>query len=98
MLKVLFNFIKAFHKMHFIGPCLIIFGSARFNPKTAHYKNAERIGAEIAKLGFTLVTGQGLDITAAANKCAHETGGYSVGSNVVLPVEQKPNSYLHKYI
>ena len=84
--------------MHFIGPCLIIFGSARFGPKTAHYKNAERIGAEIAKLGFTLVTGRGLGVTVAANKGAHETGGYSVGSNVVLPVEQKPNSYLHKYI
>ncbi|TDE42118.1 TIGR00730 family Rossman fold protein [Flavobacterium rhamnosiphilum] len=96
--KVQYNFIRAFQKMHFIGPCVTVFGSARFGPETAHYKNAERIGAEIAKLGFTVMTGGGPGIMEAANKGAYEAGGYSVGSNIVLPVEQKPNPYLHKWI
>lgn len=96
--KVLYNFIRAFQKMHFIGPCVTVFGSARFGKQTAHYKSAERIGSEIAKLGFTVMTGGGPGLMEAANKGAYEAGGYSVGCNIVLPVEQKPNPYLHKWI
>ena len=57
--KVLFNFIKAFRKMHFIGPCITVFGSARFTKDSDHYKNAEKIGAALAKTGFTVMTGGG---------------------------------------
>jgi uncharacterized protein (TIGR00730 family) len=96
--KVLFSFIKAFRKMHFIGPCVTVFGSARFGPEMDHYQDAERIGAAMAKLGFTVMTGGGPGIMEAANKGAYEAGGYSVGCNIVLPVEQKPNPYLHKWI
>jgi len=98
VLKVLYNFIKAFRRMHFIGPCITVFGSARFGPDTDHYKAAEKIGAEISKLGFTVMTGGGPGIMEAANKGAYESGGYSVGCNIVLPIEQKPNPYLHKWI
>jgi len=97
-IKVLYNFIKAFRKMHFIGPCVTVFGSARFGPETAHYKNTEKIGAEMAKLGFTVMTGGGPGIMEAANKGAFEAGGLSVGYNIVLSMEQKPNPYLHKWI
>lgn len=96
--KVFFNFIKAFRKLHFIGPCVTIFGSARFKPDSEHYKNAEKIGAAISNLGFTIMTGGGPGIMEAANKGAFENGGYSVGCNIVLPLEQKPNPYLHKWI
>lgn len=96
--KVQYNFIKAFRKMHFIGPCVTIFGSARFGPETAHYQSAEKIGAQMAKLGFTVMTGGGPGIMEAANKGAYEAGGHSVGCNIVLPIEQKPNPYLHKWI
>ena len=96
--KVQYNFIKAFRKMHFIGPCVTVFGSARFGPETNHYQDAERIGRELAKLGFTVMTGGGPGIMEAANKGAYEIGGYSVGCNIVLPVEQKPNPYLDKWI
>jgi uncharacterized protein (TIGR00730 family) len=96
--KVQYNFIRAFHKMHFIGPCVTVFGSARFGPESIHYQNAEKIGAEMAKLGFTIMTGGGPGIMEAANKGAYEAGGYSVGCNIVLPVEQKSNPYLHKWI
>ena len=55
--KVQYHFIRAFRMMHFIGPCVTIFGSARFGPETDHYKSAEKIGAEMAQLGFTVMTG-----------------------------------------
>ncbi|MCB0462977.1 MAG: TIGR00730 family Rossman fold protein [Flavobacteriaceae bacterium] len=96
--KVFFNFIKAFRKMHFIGPCVTVFGSARFNNDSDHYKNAEQIGAALAKTGFTVMTGGGPGIMEAANKGAFQAGGHSVGCNIILPFEQKPNPYLHRWI
>lgn len=96
--KVQYNFIGAFRKMHFVGPCVTVFGSARFTKNSTHYKNAEKIGAALAKLGFTVMTGGGPGIMEAANKGAYEAGGYSVGCNIILPFEQKPNPYLHKWI
>src|SRR5690554_2186284 len=97
-LRVLYYFLLGFRKMHFIGPCVTVYGSARFKPNSEHYKNAEKIGAELAKLGFTIMTGGGPGIMEAANKGAFEAGGYSVGCNIILPFEQKPNPYLHKWI
>ncbi|SDL36071.1 LOG family protein [Kriegella aquimaris] len=96
--RVAFSFIKAFRKMHFIGPCVTVFGSARFDKSNPYYKQAELVGAALAKLGFTVMTGGGPGIMEAANKGAYEAGGYSVGCNIILPFEQKPNPYLHKWI
>ncbi|WP_341214566.1 TIGR00730 family Rossman fold protein [uncultured Wocania sp.] len=96
--KVFFNFIKAFRKMHFIGPCVTVFGSARFTKDSEYYINAEKIGAALAKIGFTVMTGGGPGIMEAANKGAFEAGRNSVGCNIILPFEQKPNPYLHKWI
>src|SRR5690606_13811231 len=96
--KVFFNFINAFRKMHFIGTCVTVFGSARLTKDSEHHKNAEKIGAELAKIGFTVMTGGGPGIMEAANKGAFEAGGYSVGCNIILPFEQKQNPYLHKWI
>lgn len=95
--KTLFSFIKGFRKLHYIGPCVTIFGSARFDRDTQYYKDSEKIGAEMAKLGFTVMTGGGPGLMEAANKGAYEAGGYSVGCNIVLPMEQKPNEYLHQW-
>lgn len=96
--KVFFHFIKAFRVMHFVGPCVTVFGSARFTEESEPYKSAEKIGAELSKMGFTVMTGGGPGIMEAANKGAFEAGGPSVGCNIVLPFEQKPNPYLHKWI
>jgi uncharacterized protein (TIGR00730 family) len=96
--KVQCNFIRAFRKMHFVRPCVTIFGSARFPEGSMHYNNAEKIGAALANLGFTVMTGGGPGIMEAANKGAYNAGGYSVGINIILPFEQKPNPYLHKWI
>jgi len=96
--RVFFSFIKGFRKMHFIGSCVTVFGSARFTEDSEHYKNAVKIGQALSKLGFTIMTGGGPGIMEAANKGAYESGGYSVGCNIILPFEQKPNPYLHKWI
>lgn len=96
--KVQYHFISAFRKLHFIGPCVTVFGSARFGATNLYYKKAEEVGTALAKLGFTVMTGGGGGIMEAANKGAFEAGGYSVGCNIVLPKEQKPNAYLHKWI
>ncbi len=96
--RVFFSFIGGLRKMHFIGPCVTVFGSARFEESHQYYKSAEEIGAAIATMGFTTMTGGGPGIMEAANKGAYEAGGYSVGCNIILPFEQKPNPYLHKWI
>lgn len=97
-LRVQISFIKAFRKMHFIGPCVTVFGSARFDEKNQYYKSAVEVGAALAGMGFTVMTGGGPGIMEAANKGAYEAGGYSVGCNIILPFEQKPNAYLHRWI
>ncbi|MCM4150364.1 TIGR00730 family Rossman fold protein [Arenibacter sp. N53] len=96
--RVQSSFIRAFRKMHFIGPCVTVFGSARFDETNPFYLKAEQVGAALANLGFTVMTGGGPGIMEAANKGAYEAGGYSVGCNIILPFEQKPNPYLHKWI
>lgn len=96
--RVQLCFIKSFRKMHFIGPCVTVFGSARFKSTNQYYIKAKEIGAELADMGFTVMTGGGPGIMEAANKGAYESGGYSVGCNIILPKEQKPNKYLNKWI
>lgn len=97
-LNVLWQFIRSFRKLHFVGPCVTVFGSARFTPEDDYYKMAEALGAAIAKTGFTVMTGGGPGIMEAANKGAMEAGGASVGCNIRLPHEQKANDYMHEFV
>ncbi|HVZ81417.1 MAG TPA: TIGR00730 family Rossman fold protein [bacterium] len=98
LLLVFFECLKGFRKLHFVGPCVTIFGSARFNEGHRYYALARRVGAEMAKLGFTVMTGGGPGLMEAANRGAQEAGGRSVGCNIVLPKEQKPNPYLDLWL
>lgn len=98
LIKVLVEFIKGFRALHFIGPCVTIFGSARFKEGHLSYELARKMGAGLANLGFTVMTGGGPGIMEAANRGAKEAGGKSVGCNIVLPREQKPNMYLDKWV
>jgi uncharacterized protein (TIGR00730 family) len=97
-IKVLFEFIKGFRALHFLGPCVTIFGSARFKDGHPYYEKTEELAGKIAQLGFTIMTGGGPGIMEAANKGAKAVGGKSVGCNIVLPKEQKPNAYLDKWV
>ena len=96
--KVLIEFIRGFRTLHFVGPCVTVFGSARFKEDHVFYKMAQELSGEIAKLGFTIMTGGGPGIMEAANRGAKEVGGKSVGCNIKLPHEQKPNAYLDKSV
>lgn len=97
-INVVLQFIKGFRKLHFVGPCVTVFGSARFKHDHVYYKMAEEVGRAIVKTGFTVMTGGGPGIMEAANKGAFEAGGTSVGCNIKLPQEQKPNAYMHEWV
>ncbi len=97
-IKVLLEFIKGFRALHFAGPCVTIFGSARFKDGHPYYDTTEILAGKIAQMGFTIMTGGGPGIMEAANKGAKAVGGRSVGCNIVLPMEQKPNPYLDKWV
>jgi len=97
-IKVWLQFLKAFRTLHFVGPCITVFGSARFNEGHIFYQKAREFGKRIAEIGFTTMTGGGPGIMEAANRGAYENGGVSVGCNIKLPAEQQPNKYLHTNI
>ena len=97
-IKVWFQFLKGFRNLHFIGPCITVFGSARFKEDHIYYVKAREFGKHIAEIGFTTMTGGGPGIMEAANRGAYEAGGFSVGCNIKLPFEQKENKYVHKSI
>jgi len=98
LIKVLFEFIKGFRALHFVGPCVTVFGSARFKEDHEYYLKAVEVGKELTKLGFAVMTGGGPGIMEAANKGAYLNNGLSIGCNIVLPHEQKENPYLHKWV
>ena len=98
VLGVLREFVYGFRRLHFIGPCVTVFGSARFPESHPFYDDARKVGQEIVKLGFTVITGGGPGIMEAANRGAKEAGGRSIGCNIVLPKEQKPNKYLDRWV
>jgi uncharacterized protein (TIGR00730 family) len=96
--RVFRQFLKGFRILHFTGPCITIFGSARFKEDNIYYSKAREFGKRIAELGFATMTGGGPGIMEAANRGAFENGGVSVGCNIQLPFEQQPNPYCNKSI
>ena len=98
LLRVMRDSLHGFRTLHFVGPCVTIFGSARVKPDDPHYELARKMGAAIARLGFTVMTGGGPGIMEAANRGAKEVGGRSVGCNIELPFEQVSNAYLDRCV
>jgi uncharacterized protein (TIGR00730 family) len=98
ILKVVKEFIKGIRALHFIGPCVTVFGSARFKEDHPAYGLTRKMGAALVELGFTVITGGGPGLMEAANRGAKEAGGRSVGCNIMLPEEQWPNKYLDKWV
>lgn len=92
------DFIRAFRVLHFVGPCVTVFGSARFDEHHRYYAMSREVGGALAKLGFTVMTGGGPGVMEAANRGAQEAGGRSVGCNIELPFEQAPNKYLDRWV
>ena len=96
--RIFEDLIRGFRKLHFVGPCVTVFGSARFPESHPYYDLSRRIGAELARTGFTVMTGGGPGVMEAANRGAREAKGRSVGCNIVLPMEQRPNPYLDLFV
>jgi hypothetical protein len=90
--------LRGFRTLHFLGPCVTVFGSARFGEDHPYYRLARDVGGVVARMGFTTITGGGPGIMEAANRGAREAGGVSVGCNIILPKEQKPNPYLDRVV
>jgi uncharacterized protein (TIGR00730 family) len=98
LLTIMAEFVRGFRVLHFVGPCVTVFGSARFPEDHPYYAVARTVGQRLARLGFTVMTGGGPGIMEAANRGAKEAGGFSVGCNIVLPNEQKINAYLDRWV
>ena len=92
------DFIKGFRVLHFGGPCVTVFGSARFGESHPYYPIARDLGRRISRLGFTVMTGGGPGLMEAANRGAYDAGGRSIGCNIELPLEQEPNKYVSREV
>jgi uncharacterized protein (TIGR00730 family) len=95
---VVMQFIKGFRKLHFIGPCITVFGSARFKEDHPYYILTRKVSSQLSLLGFTIMTGGGGGIMEAANRGARDVGGPSIGCNIVLLKEQKLNPYVDRFV
>ena len=98
LLGIMRDFLRGFRALHFVGPCVSVFGSARIREEDPFYKLARQMGAAISQLGFTVMTGGGPGIMEAANRGARDVGGPSVGCNIQLPFEQRSNDYLDRSV
>jgi uncharacterized protein (TIGR00730 family) len=98
LVRVMRDFLRGFRGLHFVGPCVTVFGSARIKSDSRYYELARKMGAAIAQLGFTVMTGGGGGIMEAANRGAKDVDGRSVGCNIELPHEQKPNAWLDRFV
>ncbi|MCB1008664.1 MAG: TIGR00730 family Rossman fold protein [Acidobacteria bacterium] len=96
--RILLEFLRGFRRLHFVGPCVTVFGSARFPEGHPYYEMARETGRLLAEAGFTVMTGGGPGVMEGANRGAFEAGGRSVGCNIELPHEQRPNPYLDFFL
>ncbi len=92
------EFLRCIRQLHSVGPCVTVFGSARYAEGHPAYSLTRRMGGALARAGFTVMTGGGPGLMEAANRGAKDAGGASVGCNIVLPVEQSPNAYLDRWV
>jgi hypothetical protein len=96
--RVFLEFLRGYESLDFAGPCVTVFGSARFPEDHHYYQLARAMGKALAEAGFVVMTGGGPGIMEAANRGAKEGGGETIGCNIVLPREQKPNPYLDRFV
>jgi len=93
MFRIMAEFVEGFEALANCYPAVSIFGSTRAKPEDGVYKKAEQIGRLLAENGFSVITGGGPGVMEAANKGSSSAGGKSIGLNIELPFEQKPNPY-----
>tara|TARA_R110002096_G_scaffold416576_3_gene619639 strand:- start:77936 stop:78625 length:690 start_codon:yes stop_codon:yes gene_type:complete len=91
--EIAWDFLGGFNKLRKIGPCVTVFGSARFKEGDEYYDLAREIGRKLGEAGYAVMTGGGPGAMEAANRGAHEVGAMSIGCNIVLPQEQSLNPF-----
>lgn len=91
--RIMGEFVEGFDELATLSRGIAIFGSARTKPDSPEYKAAQETGALFAAQGYAVITGGGPGIMEAANRGAFEAGGLSIGCNIELPFEQRPNAY-----
>src|SRR5262245_11873300 len=96
--RIMSEFVEGFEELSQIGPAVSIFGSARIKPGHTMYKMAEKTAELLVKAGYAVITGGGPSIMEAGNKGATKAKGLSIGLNIDLPFEQKPNPYIKHLI
>ena len=96
--RIMAEFVESFEEMSNVGNAVSVFGSARSQPGSADYELARQMGRMLAKSGYTTITGGGPGCMEAANRGAKENGGPSIGLNIELPMEQRPNPYVDKLV
>ena len=96
--RVFLEMLRGFEELDFEGPCVTVFGSARFTEDHPYYAMGREVGRRLAEAGFNVMTGGGPGIMEAANRGAREAGGLSIGCNIQLPREQQPNPYLDHFV
>lgn len=98
VLRFSWEFLRGFRTFHFLGPCVTVFGSARVHEGDPEYEMAREVGRQLARKGFTVMTGGGPGVMEAANRGARGAGGRSIGCNILLSREEAPNPYLDRYV
>lgn len=97
-LRVFGELLRGFRHLHFAGPCVTFFGSARFREGHRYYELTRQTASAIGAQGWSIMTGGGPGLMEAANRGAKEVGARSIGCNIELPHEQTPNAYLDAMI
>jgi uncharacterized protein (TIGR00730 family) len=96
--RIFQEFVRGCRALYDLGPAITVFGSARFAEEHRYYELARAVGRAFAGAGYAVITGGGPGLMEAANRGAQDAGGLSVGCNIVLPVEQRPNPYLDRIL
>jgi len=92
--RIMSEFVDGFETLSKIGKAVSIFGSSRITAENKYYKLTEEVAYLLAKEGYAIITGSGPGVMEAANKGAKRAGGLSIGLNIQIPLEQKPNKYV----
>ncbi|MDY0341624.1 MAG: TIGR00730 family Rossman fold protein [Coriobacteriia bacterium] len=96
--RIFLETLRGFEFMQIDRPCVTVFGSARFSEGHRYYEQAREMGRALAEAGFAVMTGGGPGVMEAANRGCKEAGGYSIGANITLPHEQRPNPYIDRFM